>query len=123
MLDRLDLHVEVPPVDFAALNSNTKEESSKEIRARVNKARKIQVERYKGTGITCNAHLTPSMPIIIFTNAVILFLSATAIVSIIALSRITRLWQRQDLPPRSCLSSAFPNLAESNKVYFPTTPV
>ena len=61
MLDRLDLHVEVPPVDFAALNSNTKEESSKEIRARVNKARKIQVERYKGTGITCNAHLTPSM--------------------------------------------------------------
>ena len=61
MLDRLDLHVEVPPVDFAALNSNTKEESSKEIRTRVNKARKIQVERYKGTGITCNAHLTPSM--------------------------------------------------------------
>lgn len=61
MLDRLDLHVEVPPVDFAALNSNTKEESSKEIRARVNRARKIQVERYKGTGITCNAHLTPSM--------------------------------------------------------------
>ena len=61
MLDRLDLHVEVPPVDFAELNSNTKEESSAEIRARVNKARKMQVERYKGTGITCNARLTPSM--------------------------------------------------------------
>lgn len=61
MLDRLDLHVEVPPVDFTALNSNTKEESSAEIRERVNKARKIQVERYKGTGITCNARLTPAM--------------------------------------------------------------
>lgn len=61
MLDRLDLHVEVPPVDFAELNSNSKEETSAEIRARVNKARKMQVERYKGTGITCNARLTPSM--------------------------------------------------------------
>ncbi len=61
MLDRLDLHVEVPPVDFTELNSNTKEETSAEIRARVNKARKMQVERYKGTGITCNARLTPSM--------------------------------------------------------------
>ena len=61
MLDRLDLHVEVPPVDFTALNSNTKEESSAKIRERVNKARKIQVERYKGTGITCNARLTPAM--------------------------------------------------------------
>ncbi|MBP3599601.1 MAG: YifB family Mg chelatase-like AAA ATPase [Clostridia bacterium] len=61
MLDRLDLHVEVPPVDYAALNSNAKEETSAEIRERVNKARKMQVERYKGTGITCNARLTPSM--------------------------------------------------------------
>ena len=61
MLDRLDLHVEVPPVDFAELNSTEKTETSEEIRARVNKARKIQVERYRGTGITCNAHLTPSL--------------------------------------------------------------
>ena len=61
MLDRLDIHVEVPPVDFKALNSDRKEETSAEIRARVNKARKIQTERYKGTDITCNARLTPSM--------------------------------------------------------------
>ena len=61
MLDRLDLHVEVPPVDFSELNSNKKEETSEEIRARVNRARKIQNERYNGTGITCNARLTPSM--------------------------------------------------------------
>lgn len=61
MLDRLDLHVEVPPVDYAALSSVEKEETSAEIRKRVNKARKIQQERYKGTGITCNARLTASM--------------------------------------------------------------
>ncbi len=61
MLDRLDLHVEVPPVEFSALNSEKKEETSAEIRARVNKARQMQVERYKGTGITCNARLTPAM--------------------------------------------------------------
>lgn len=61
MLDRLDLHVEVPPVDYNSLSSDIKEESSEEIRNRVNRARKIQQERYKGTGVTCNARLTPSM--------------------------------------------------------------
>ena len=61
MLDRLDLHVEVPPVDYEALSSNKAEESSAEIRARVNKARRIQQERYKGTGVTCNARLTPAL--------------------------------------------------------------
>lgn len=61
MLDRLDIHVEVPPVDFQSLNANIPTESSADIRKRVNRARKIQVERYKGTGITCNARLTPSL--------------------------------------------------------------
>ncbi|MBQ4119351.1 MAG: YifB family Mg chelatase-like AAA ATPase [Clostridia bacterium] len=61
MLDRIDLHVEVPPVDYAALSSNSNEETSAQIKARVNKARKIQQERYKGTGITCNAALTPAL--------------------------------------------------------------
>ena len=60
MLDRLDLHVEVPPVDYKSLNDTAPTESSKEIRERVNKARQKQIERYKGTGITCNAHLTPA---------------------------------------------------------------
>ncbi len=60
MLDRIDLHVEVPPVDYTALSSNSNEETSAEIKKRVNKARKIQQERYKGTGITCNADLTPA---------------------------------------------------------------
>lgn len=61
MLDRMDLHVEVPPVDYTALSSNTKEETSAEIRERVNKARLIQQKRYEGTGITCNARLTPKL--------------------------------------------------------------
>lgn len=61
MLDRLDIHVEVPPVDFTALSSEKTEETSAQIRERVNRARKIQTERYKGTDIACNARLTPSL--------------------------------------------------------------
>ena len=61
MLDRLDLHVEVPPVDFQSLNTSTPTESSADIRKRVNRARQIQIERYKGTGVTCNARLTPAL--------------------------------------------------------------
>ncbi len=61
MLDRLDLHIEVPPVEYESLKATSKEETSEEIRQRVNKAREIQIKRYEGTGITCNARLTPSM--------------------------------------------------------------
>ncbi len=61
MLDRLDIHIEVPPVDYKALNSDRKEETSAQIRERVNKARMIQRERYKGTDISCNARLTSPM--------------------------------------------------------------
>lgn len=61
LLDRLDLHVEVPPVDYKSLSDKTAGETSAQIRERVTKARLIQIERYKGTGITCNAHLTPSL--------------------------------------------------------------
>ena len=61
LLDRIDLHVEVMPVEFSDLNDKTKAESSAAIRERVNAARKIQNERYEGTGITCNAMLTPAL--------------------------------------------------------------
>ena len=61
MLDRLDLHIEVPPVEYNDLKSDSSEESSQSILARVNKAREIQNQRYKGTGITCNARLLPGM--------------------------------------------------------------
>ncbi len=61
LLDRLDLHIEVAPVEFENLSSKTKEESSAQIRERVQKAREIQLERFKGTDITCNARITSSM--------------------------------------------------------------
>ena len=61
LLDRLDLHVEVPPVDYAALASAQPAESSAVIRARVNAARKLQQERYRSTDITCNARLSSAL--------------------------------------------------------------
>jgi len=58
LLDRFDIHVEVAPVEFSDLASSEKEESSAEIRKRVQSARDIQTERFKGTDITCNARIT-----------------------------------------------------------------
>ncbi|MGN1134115.1 MAG: YifB family Mg chelatase-like AAA ATPase, partial [Oscillospiraceae bacterium] len=58
MMDRFDLQVEVAPVEFASLSSKRKAEPSAAIRERVQKARDIQNERYRGTGITCNAQIT-----------------------------------------------------------------
>ncbi len=60
LLDRIDIHVEVPPVDYDDLTTKGQEESSCSIRERVNKAREIQVQRYKGTSTTCNANLDAS---------------------------------------------------------------
>ncbi len=58
MLDRFDLHIEAAPVEFADLSSKEKEESSSDIRARVIAARELQSQRFKGTDITCNAHMS-----------------------------------------------------------------
>lgn len=60
LLDRLDIHIEVPPVDYNELSSKTKAESSAEIKKRVDAARQIQRERFKGTSTTCNAKMTPA---------------------------------------------------------------
>ncbi len=59
LLDRMDIHIEVPPVDFESLSSRAPSECSADIKKRVNAARKIQLERLKGTGINCNAKMTP----------------------------------------------------------------
>ncbi len=61
MLDRIDIHIEVPPVDFEKLSSKVPAESSAEIKKRVNAARKIQQERLKGSGISCNAKMDAAM--------------------------------------------------------------
>ena len=57
LLDRLDIHIEVPQVDFQKLSAEEKGESSAEIKKRVNSARAIQLERYKGTNIYSNAKM------------------------------------------------------------------
>lgn len=59
LLDRIDLHVEVPAVPYKDLGGIPDGEYSKDIRARVNKARKIQLERFKNTKIFCNAQMSP----------------------------------------------------------------
>ena len=61
LLDRFDIHVEVPPVEFDNISSAAKEESSASIRERVQAAREIQNKRFKGTNITCNAKITPDL--------------------------------------------------------------
>jgi len=61
MLDRIDLHIEVKPVEYEKLAIRNKTESSKEIKTRVNKARDIQLKRYSGMGIFCNAELDSNL--------------------------------------------------------------
>ncbi|MBE6719294.1 MAG: ATP-binding protein [Ruminococcaceae bacterium] len=61
ILDRIDLHVAVGVVNYEMLRNDRKEESSAEVRKRVNRAREIQNERFKGTGIKCNAKMTPRL--------------------------------------------------------------
>ncbi len=61
LLDRIDLHIEVSGVKYTKLQSDKQEEKSEAIRERVNKARKIQIERYKNHGIYSNSELTPKL--------------------------------------------------------------
>ncbi|MCQ2514072.1 MAG: YifB family Mg chelatase-like AAA ATPase [Ruminococcus sp.] len=57
LLDRFDIHVEVPPVKFEELRNKELTEKSSEIKKRVDNARKIQRERFKGTSTLCNAKI------------------------------------------------------------------
>ncbi|MBR4669070.1 MAG: YifB family Mg chelatase-like AAA ATPase [Butyrivibrio sp.] len=61
ILDRIDIVVEVPKVDIADLSSKVKRagESSRQIRERVMKARRIQQERFAGSEISFNSQMTP----------------------------------------------------------------
>ena len=57
-MDRIDIHIEVDNVTYEQLRSEEKEESSKEIRQRVNKARALQAERFKNSKNFCNAKMS-----------------------------------------------------------------
>ena len=60
LLDRIDLHIEVPAVQYDDLAHRTPAEPSSAIRARVEAARGIQRARFAGTGVTCNAYIPPA---------------------------------------------------------------
>ena len=61
LLDRIDMHIEVPSVEYEAMRRRQAPESSAAIRARVNAAREIQKKRFAGTPVSCNAYMTPAM--------------------------------------------------------------
>lgn len=57
LLDRIDIHVEVPAVKYRELTSRSPGETSEAIRDRVNRARQIQLARFSGAGIFSNAQM------------------------------------------------------------------
>ena len=57
LLDRIDIHVEVPPVRYADLTADEPAEPSTAIRQRVNAARERQQSRFAGTPVLHNAAL------------------------------------------------------------------
>jgi magnesium chelatase family protein len=62
LLDRIDLQIEVQPVDFDQMSSKAPGEPSAAIRQRVIAARALQERRFKNEpGIHCNAQMTPSL--------------------------------------------------------------
>ncbi|MBQ9358753.1 MAG: YifB family Mg chelatase-like AAA ATPase [Abditibacteriota bacterium] len=61
LLDRIDLHIEMPRLSKEELMGSKSGESSAEIRRRVQKARQIQLRRFAGTKVWCNAGMTPAM--------------------------------------------------------------
>ncbi len=61
LLDRIDIHIEVNPIKYSQIEKKHKIETSKEIKTRVNMARKLQTERYKKLNIFSNSELTPQL--------------------------------------------------------------
>ncbi len=59
-LDRVDIFVEVPHIDYEKLADDRLGEQSDKVRARVEAARSIQRKRFQGTKLTCNAEMMPA---------------------------------------------------------------
>ena len=60
LLDRIDLHVNVPSVEYEAMRRKGTPESSADVKKRVDAARAIQSARFAGTDTACNARMTPA---------------------------------------------------------------
>jgi len=58
LMDRIDIHVEVPAVKYRELTARDSGEPSRAMRGRINRARKTQSQRFKGSTIHCNAQMT-----------------------------------------------------------------
>ena len=59
-IDRVDIFVEVPHIDYEKLTDKRLGETSEKVQARVTAARARQLERFKGTKLTSNAEMTPA---------------------------------------------------------------
>ena len=57
LLDRIDIHLEVPRLNLEHMTDKRRGEPSESVRKRVDKARTVQKERYKKDGVYFNAHL------------------------------------------------------------------
>ena len=60
LLDRIDLHVSVAPVEYEAMRRREEPESSAVVKQRVEAARDMQRTRFAGTDTSCNARMTPA---------------------------------------------------------------
>jgi magnesium chelatase family protein len=58
LMDRIDIHIEVPAVKYRDLASREAGETSREIKTRVDRGRKVQLDRFEGMKIYCNAQMT-----------------------------------------------------------------
>ena len=59
LLDRIDIFIDVPHIDYEKLTDDKPVESSEEVRERVKTAHGVQVKRLQGTKLRCNADMTP----------------------------------------------------------------
>ncbi len=60
LLDRIDMHIEVPRVDYEKLSGDRLGETSETMRARVEAARARQHKRFAGTNLQCNGDMGPA---------------------------------------------------------------
>jgi len=60
LIDRIEIHVEVPHVGYEKLVDKPNVEDSKTVRVRVQTARESQLKRFKGTKLTCNTEMGPT---------------------------------------------------------------
>jgi len=61
LLDRIDIHIDMPAVEYHDMAVRRDGEPSSAIRARVQAARARQLQRFAGRGITCNAHMSSAL--------------------------------------------------------------